>query len=170
MRQARWHLLGLSMLAGCVLGACGAAKEKPRPVAPAAPPSDVLRERAEGEVRVVLLWSAPVDLDVFVTDPRQETVYFGNSRSGSGGKLTRDARCPKDPGPAEVRMESVSFRKASPGHYRVGVDFPNPCGTDFEEVECRIVAEVRGQRFEGIAKVKPKDFRYQALEFDVPER
>jgi hypothetical protein len=171
MGQARWHLLGLAWLAGGVLGACGASQETPRPVAPSAPPADVLRDRAEGEIRVVLLWSAPVDLDVFVTDPRQETIYFANSRSASGGKLTRDARCPSDArGPAEVRIESVTFRKAPPGQYRVGVDFPSTCGTEFEEVECRVVVEVRGERFEAVAKVKPNDFRYKALEFDVPEK
>src|SRR6058998_2910370 len=72
-------LLCLAVAAGCALSG---RRSVPAPAAalPAAPPQGI---------RVVLLWAAPVDLDLYVTDPGLETVYFANTPSGSGGKLVR---------------------------------------------------------------------------------
>lgn len=77
----------------------------------------------EGTLRVRLAFEAEVDLDLFVSDPLQETVYFANDRSRSGGELDADARC----GMPEPRVESVSWSAPPSGRYRVGVDFPRRC-------------------------------------------
>ncbi len=76
-----------------------------------------------GEVRVQLAFGGAADLDLYVTDPLQETVYLGNSPSRSGGRLEQDLRCD-----ARVpRIEAVAFPNALPGIYRVGVDYPEGC-------------------------------------------
>ena len=95
---------------------------------------------AIGAVRVRLVFPARADLDLFVTDPTQETVYFANSPSRSGGWLDRDRRCP-DPAP---RVETVVFPNARPGRYRVGVDYPRPCGEPGSEVSFVVAVEGSG--------------------------
>src|SRR5438034_8468292 len=76
-------------------------------------------------VSVTLAWTAPADLDLYVTDPSLETVYFGNPRTASGGTLERDARCTD--GPAPEHVERARWERPPPGRYRVGVDFIECC-------------------------------------------
>jgi hypothetical protein len=74
-------------------------------------------------VRVHLAFPAGADLDLYVTDPTFETVYFANSPNRAGGRLDADVRC-SEPAP---RIETIRFPAALPGVYRVGVDFPERC-------------------------------------------
>src|SRR2546425_12587999 len=78
-----WVAIAASALAGC--------RAKP-PVA-LAPPAMVPVALQAAAVRVTLLWSSPVDLDLYVTDPSLETVYFANSQSQTGGRLEQDVTC-----------------------------------------------------------------------------
>ena len=127
--------VGLALSPG--LAACSTAPPA-APGPPAAIPwTSELLERAEalaatladapsapdGTLRVRLAFEDAVDLDLFVSDPLQETVYFANDRSGSGGVLEKDMRCGM-PGP---RIERVSWSPAPAGRFRVGVDFPRRC-------------------------------------------
>jgi hypothetical protein len=79
-------------------------------------------ETPEG-VRIRLLFREDADLDLHVTDPLQETVYFANSPSVSGGTLVADVRCDSE----GARLEEVSWEAPPPGRYRVGVDYPIRC-------------------------------------------
>ena len=80
---------------------------------------------APGELRVELVFGAGADLDLYVTDPAQETVYFANTPlAGSGGRLEADLRCDAA---ATPRIETVVFASAPPGRYRVGVDRAGTC-------------------------------------------
>ncbi len=83
--------------------------------APAAP---------EGTFRVRLAFGAEVDLDLFVSDPLEESVYFANDRAASGGELIGDRRC-EHPAP---RVETIEWSAPPTGRYRIGVDFPRRCG------------------------------------------
>ncbi len=74
-------------------------------------------------VRVRLAFSAGADLDLYVTDPTFETVYFANSPNRAGGRLEADLRCDA-PSP---RVETIRFPTTLSGAYRVGVDFPARC-------------------------------------------
>jgi len=76
-----------------------------------------------GSLVVRLAFDTSADLDLYVTGPHAETVYFANSPSKLGGRLEADLRCDA-PGP---RIETVVFPAAPPGPYRVGVDFPERC-------------------------------------------
>lgn len=74
---------------------------------------------ANGALRIWLAFGAAADLDLYVTDPRDETIYFANERAAAGGRLVADARC-ESPAP---RIEEVVFAAPQPGRYRVGVDY-----------------------------------------------
>jgi hypothetical protein len=73
----------------------------------------------DGSLRVRLAFGAGGDLDLYVTDPRDETIYFANERAAAGGRLVADARC-DSPSP---RIEEVAFTAPLPGRYRVGIDY-----------------------------------------------
>lgn len=157
-------LLLLALIAPAVV-ACRVPAPKPAP-----PPSasEVVADLGD-DVRVTLLWSTAVDLDLYVTDPTQETVYYANTPSGTGGALEHDTRCPAEGGSGS-RLETATWKKAPRGHYRVGIDFSDPCGLTVGEVEYRLVADVGGRRVEKLGRAKPAIFDYIALEFEVPGR
>lgn len=160
MSARGWHRLHAPavILAAC-LGSTGCAPRH------AAPPQAVLSP-PDAPLRVTLLWSEPADLDLYVTDPGQETVYFANSPSGSGGRLERDHACGE--GPAPFR-ESTSWRAPAAGRYRVGVDYHTACGRSRHAVPFRVVVDVRGRREEATGSLEPAEFRYVVLEIDVQE-
>lgn len=43
-----------------------------------------------GDVQITLSWDTSADLDLWVTDPTGERIYFGNPSSNTGGELDRD--------------------------------------------------------------------------------
>ena len=89
----------------------------------AAPPDRLPSDEPAHGVRVRLLFGDDADLDLHVTDPLQETVYFANSPAKSGGRLLDDVRCDSE-GP---RIEVIEWEAAPAGRYRVGIDHPIRC-------------------------------------------
>ena len=117
-----------------------------------------------GQVRVRLAFGARADLDLYVTDPSQESVYFANSPSRAGGTLERDMRC-DDPAP---RVETVTFGAAPAGRYRVGVDFPPAaCDGARNPTVFVVVFESHGERQEKRLSIRPGEFLPIVLEADV---
>jgi hypothetical protein len=119
---------------------------------------------AEPGLRVLLAFGPAADLDLYVTDPLEETVYFANSPSASGGRLEADLRC-DSPGQGD-RIEVVRFADPRAGRYRVGVDHPKGCGSrrpaGFALAVVRAGAvEIRG------GSLRPQEFRLAALDFEV---
>jgi hypothetical protein len=81
----------------------------------------------EAELTVRLAFGSSADLDLYVTDPLGETVYYANTPSRIGGALIEDRRCVHD----APRVETVHFAAPlTPGRYRVGVDYPHACNED----------------------------------------
>jgi hypothetical protein len=140
------------LAAGLVATAAGA-----EPDAAAAP---------AGDVRIELVFGEQADLDLFVTDPMHEEVYFANPRSRLGGVFEADRRC-GDPAP---RVESVRFSPAPAGRYRVSVDFPIRCRDGIDAVPYRVIVDVLGERrqVEGTAHFGRLEQR--VLEFEVQAR
>ena len=69
------------------------------------------------DVRVVLGWDADnTDIDLWVTDPNGEKVFYANPRSYQGGRISRDFTGGYGP-------EEFSLRRAKPGKYRVQAQF-----------------------------------------------
>ena len=121
-------------------------------------------------LQVSLSWTESVDLDLYVTDPSQETVYFANPRSASGGNLEHDVSCGAlvDSKAGQAWSEEVVWRYPAPGRYRVGVDFMDGCGTKVEEVAFRVVVDAGGKRQERVGKVAKNRFEPVVFEFDLP--
>jgi hypothetical protein len=157
---------GRGVLLAAIGFAAGCATHRPEP---AAAPEAVLPPSRD-PVRVSLVWSEPVDLDLYVTDPAQETVYFANNPSGSGGRLESDLTCrglrERPPGEGAA-VEAAAWREPTPGRYRVGVDFGDRCTSEVESVRFRVVAEVDGKREERIGEVGFQVFEPIVLEFEA---
>jgi len=95
-----------------------------------------------GELVVKLAFDADADLDLYVSDPLDETVYYANTPVRSGGALDADRRCEG----AGRRVETVRFAKPLPGRYRVGVDFQQRCREDADVVPWAISIDSGGER------------------------
>jgi hypothetical protein len=82
-----------------------------------------------GDVQVTLRWWSTVDLDLSVTDPAGEMVYFSHPAGASGGRLDRDANYPCDTATASP-VENVFWPPggAPAGPYRVTVTYRTSCG------------------------------------------
>lgn len=125
-----------------------------------------LESAPPGELRVHLGFGPEADLDLYVTAPDEETVYYANSPSRLGGVLVEDRRCSHD-GP---RSESVRFpAPLAPGRYRVGVDYPHAC----DDTKAPAPFAVRVDEPGGGTVVRGQA-RYQlfdpvVLEFEIPQ-
>ncbi len=116
----------------------------------------------EGALVVQLAFDASADLDLYVTDPLQETVYFANTPSRSGGFLDRDRTC-KDAAP---RVEAIVFERPPPGRYRIGVEHAQPCGAGVGAPFA--VRALHGERrFETSGVLPPRRFAPIVLELEV---
>jgi hypothetical protein len=162
-RAVWWHAAILLAAAG---GGCARRSRLPEP-----PPIPLL---AGTDLAVTLAWDAPVDLDLYVTEPGLETVYFANRKSAHGGALERDARCADDPGagadasaPA-ARLETIRWAAPPPGLYRVAVDFIELCGDRrVPDVAYRVVVDADGRRQEEVGRAHVAERNPRAFEFTV---
>jgi len=118
---------------------------------------------------VRLAFDDAADLDLFVTDPVHESVYFANSPTRSGGSLIDDRRC-DDPSP---RVEAVHYPSPTAGRYRVGVDFHRRCPesplSNEEGKQGLYVVRVDqgGRVLERMGMATPGHFEVIVIEFDV---
>ena len=144
----------LGSLAAIALG-LGCANAPVAPPAAATPGADALHFR--------LVFGATADLDLYVTGPDHETVYFANTPSAAGGALDADVRCD---GPT-TRVEAVVFPAPRAGRYRVGVDYPQRCGLSRAPVPFLVVVEGPGLVREARGKIALGQFRLKVLELDI---
>jgi hypothetical protein len=79
-----------------------------------------------GRLEIALSWSAPADLDLHVTDPYGETVYYYHPRTVAGGVLMQDVQC----GVGATGQESIQYADgtAAAGPYRVDIHYFRSCG------------------------------------------
>lgn len=123
----------VTTILACVAIGCAVRRPAPPPAVPAT---------AESGLVVTLAWSAPVDLDLYVTLPSGETIYYANPRQA----FVRDARCAD--GATGPRSEEVRWRTPAPGRYRLGVDFPEACVDGVREARYRLAVDLDGTRTE----------------------
>ena len=98
---------------------------------------------AAGELVVRLAFEPGADLDLSVSDPRDETIYYGNTPARAGGALDADRRCGSEPG---QRIETVRFDAPLAGSYRVGVDFQQRCDGGDRVSPWALSIEAHGER------------------------
>jgi hypothetical protein len=119
----------------------------------------------ERGVAVLLAFGPGVDLDLYVTDPLEETVYFANTPSASGGRLEADLHCGTE-APGD-RVEVVRFREPPAGRYRVGVDHPKSCGAGGSTgYALAVVRNGDAELHTGV--IRPLEFRLAVLDFRIP--
>ncbi|PDW04315.1 FHA domain-containing protein [Candidatus Viridilinea mediisalina] len=96
-----------------------------------------------GDIQITLSWSAPIDLDLYVTDPSGETIFYGNPRSASGGTLDRDNACANM---VVGRPENIFWPSGSAprGSYTISVNYYSGCGRS-DTVPFTVRAVVQGQ-------------------------
>jgi len=153
-----WTVVTLAIsLAGCTS----------RPLAPAPALAQVPSLPPFSGLRVALLWAAPVDLDLYLTDPTWETVYFANNPSRNGAQLFRDTRCRDVTADGSALVELAGMTAPLPGRYRVGVDFIDACNAAHDPVSFRIVVDHENQRREVTGTIQLEEFQPIVVEFEL---
>jgi|GEM_PF-4897224 len=90
------------------------------------------------EFTVRLSWRASVDLDLFLTGPSGETIYFGNRTAREGYALKKESTCDTLNGDIGEHSETATIPSAVPGTYRVSVDYIFDCGSGIGETDALI--------------------------------
>ena len=76
-----------------------------------------LRKEEPVDIRVVLSWDTDnCDMDLWVTDPTNETCFFQNRLTYLGGKISKDVTLGYGP-------EEFMLRKAPKGTYKIAVNY-----------------------------------------------
>ena len=83
---------------------------------PVMPPTTGRETLSDNSLRFTLTWNNGTDLDLWVTDPRGEKIYYGNMESSSGGRLNQDHRQGYGP-------EIIHWNYPPRGTYNVSVDY-----------------------------------------------
>jgi hypothetical protein len=127
-----------------------------------------LREfsRDQGEALVFrLAFDRSNDLDLYVTDPLMETVYFANHQTATGGKIAQDVRCKSEAGLSGV--EEIRFEAPYPGRYRVGVDFAEQCRGTSQVAGYAVSVDGAGEHHTARGAVELGQFEVVVLEFEL---
>lgn len=129
--------------------------------------------KASDNLRLELTWKAPVDLDLFVTGPSGETIYFGNKQAKNGDRLIEESNCESLASQPSHSRESVLIPVAQNGKYRVSVDFILQCSSSLEEVEGKIDlfnAQDNTTLTQHTITVRRQVLNTVAMEFEVREK
>lgn len=168
--------LAVLIVAGALPGCFGGEDERTVRAAALAVQSGELAVQLESQpkpaagapaVIVQLAFGPEADLDLYVTDPLLETVYFARHESRTGGRIGADVRCDT---PGE-RIEEVRFDAPWPGRYRVGVDHPRRCDDEAAPAPAAyaVTAQVHGAIYRAEGTVDLEHFELVVLEFELQE-
>jgi len=95
------------------------------------------------DVAVVLRWNAYSDVDLHVTDPNGNEVYFASPTSPEGGRLDLDSNAACHIDGANQEVISWPLNAAPAGEYKVVVDYWSDCGVARSDYS--VTYMVRGQ-------------------------
>lgn len=81
----------------------------------------------EGPHIIEISWREPIDLDLFLTGPKGETIYFANRLSKNGMRMRTETGCTEMKGKEPPFIEQAVIPSQIKGKFRVSVDFINSC-------------------------------------------
>ena len=112
---------------------------------PAGTEDDLPTGLGTGDVQVTLVWSSRADLDLSVTGPDGEAVFYGNPSGASGGTLDRDANFPCNSDTSSPAVENVFWPegKAPAGSYVARIVYTSDCAGEGPQ-SFRLVIRVEG--------------------------
>ena len=86
------------------------------------------QELGTGDIQVTLSWATADDLDLAVTDPSGQTVFFANAQVPSGGQLDLDSNAGCE-GTTQTPIENIFWppSEASQGDYNIEVTLFTRC-------------------------------------------
>ena len=99
------------------------------------------------DVKVVLTWDTPTDVDLWVIDPTGEKCYYGNRSLKSGGNLDVDVTTGFGP-------ETFTMAKALPGTYSVQTQYYSSGNSPVTRVNVYLIL------YEGTPKEQRKQFQF----------
>ncbi len=124
-------------------------------------------------LRLELIWNEAVDLDLFVTGPAGETIYYGNKQSKNGNKVVEESNCKSLVAQPKFLREVVIIPSAQRGKYRVSVDFIFHCGTGLEKADAELILfnDLTSDQLSDQKIVVRRQFlNTVAMEFEVGEK
>lgn len=112
-----------------------------------------------GDVQVTLIWDSVNDLDLWVTDPAGEIIYYGQKHSASNGELDVDANA----GCSQMTASPVEniywpTGSAPEGTYKISVQYFKICQSEVQTpFTVRLLVNGQTQTFDNIASTE-KEF------------
>ncbi|MEQ9462956.1 MAG: hypothetical protein RJQ10_04815 [Haliea sp.] len=125
----------------------------------------------DSSLEISLDWRSnpPVDLDIYVTEPGGETIFFDNEVSAAGGSLDWDNQCSNY---QDGRTENVSWTSPPIGSYKIEVDCFDACTTSSATVPFKInvkaggsTSSYSGQAVCGEDRTFVADFNFQGRSY-----
>lgn len=112
-----------------------------------------MSELGTGDVQVTLIWNTLNDLDLHVTDPAGEEVYFNHPFSASGAILDVDANlgCNRNITPSPVENIFWPTGAAPRGAFRVEVNYYEHCrgALETDSYTVRVLVDGKLEEFTG---------------------
>lgn len=99
------------------------------------------------DVKVVLTWDTPTDVDLWVIDPDGEKCYYGNRATKNGGNLDVDITSGFGP-------ETFTMARSKPGTYSVQVQYYSSYGLPVTRVNVYTIIN------EGTPKEERRSFQF----------
>lgn len=123
-------------------------------------PLQVIAVRS-GAVQVNVNWDSAADVDLYVTDPSGETIFYAHPQSASGGYLDLDSNAGCSSGASN---ENIFWLDDAPsGEYLVEVDYWSDCGVEGETTwRATVLLEQEPvSAHEGVFTVDDARFRFE---------
>jgi hypothetical protein len=119
----------------------------------AGPTATRVTELGTGDVQITLIWNSINDLDLHVTDPSGELIYFGSTVSSTGGVLDVDANggCTDNVTPSPVENIFWPTGEAPTGTYVIEVHYYQTCPDTpvADSYTVRVLVDGETQEFSG---------------------
>jgi hypothetical protein len=122
-----------------------------------------------GGVQITVAWDSGADIDLYVTDPSGETIYYNekHDHSSIGGHLDHNARgdCRREQ--KHSRVENAFWPDPAPlGKYRVELHYFGPCEKS-TKTTAQLSVSVRGKSLGSYEYTLEPEQRIDALSFEI---